>query len=73
MSVPIVLRIDQSTGVSRIVDHTLPRDGSYYPSDLHTLFPLRISIGIMYYPIELTNRLQHQLETELPLPVSNEY
>ncbi|MGE6490351.1 hypothetical protein ACQKD4_01490 [Exiguobacterium sp. NPDC077395] len=73
MSVPIVLRIDQSTGVSRIVDHTLPRDGSYYPSDLHTLFPLRISIGIMYYPTELVNRLHQQLEHKLPLPVSTTY
>lgn len=73
MSAPIVLHIDQSTGVFRIVGHELPRDGSYYPSDLHTLFPLRISIGLMSHPTGLTNRLQRQLETTLPLPISNTY
>lgn len=73
MSAPIVLNIDHSSGGSRIVNHTLPRDGSYYPSDLHTLFPLHISIGLMSHPTGLTNRLQRQLESELPLPVSNTY
>lgn len=73
MSAPIVLRIDQPGGVFRVIHHELPRDGSYYPSDLYRLFPLHISIGMMSHPTELTNRLQRQLETKLPLPVSNTY
>lgn len=62
MSVPMVLHVEQNGDLLEISNHTLPRDGSYYPEDIKTLFPRRIQSKINDYPSKNMEGLVDEME-----------
>lgn len=65
MSVPMVLYVEQNEESLEIKSHTLPRDGSYYPEDIKTLFPRRIRSEIHDYPSKHMDGLVDEMENVL--------
>ncbi|TCI53032.1 hypothetical protein EVJ24_10935 [Exiguobacterium sp. SH1S21] len=65
MSVPLVLYLDDKDESFTIQGHRLPRDGSYYPTDLWTLFLVHVQVSISPYPDGLVKKLHAQMEQKL--------
>ncbi len=65
MSVPMVLHIKQNEDAFGIRDHTLPRDGSYYPEDIKTLFPRSVQSKILNYPLRYMEGLTEEMEMKI--------
>lgn len=65
MSVPLVLYIDNEDKTFTIKGHRLPRDGSYYPTDLRTMFPVHVQLAISPHPDGVVTKLHKQMEEKL--------
>ena len=65
MSVPMVLHVEQNGDLFEITNHTSPRDGSYYPEDIKTLFPRRIQSKINDYPSKNMEGLVDEMEMSI--------
>ena len=63
MSLPMILQFDQVEGDEiRIINHTVPRDGSFYQEDIEKLFPENIQTKIFRYPTNRAEKLSETLE-----------
>ncbi|MFN3367652.1 MAG: hypothetical protein ACK411_14780 [Exiguobacterium mexicanum] len=65
MSAPLVLYIDSDDESFTIQGHRLPGDGSSYPTDLWTLFPVHVQLAISPHPDGLVTKLHTQMEQKL--------
>lgn len=65
MSAPLVLYLDNDDESFTIQGHRLPRDGSYYPTDLWTMFPVHVQLAISSHPDGLVTKLHAQMEENL--------
>lgn len=64
MSVPMVLKIDQSKDSLKVVSHTLPRDGSFYAEDIKSMFPFFAGMKAIDHPDSLVRELIEKAEAE---------
>lgn len=64
MSVPMVLKLDQSQNSFKVLSHTLPRDGNYYAEDIKDLFPKKAEKKIFDYPTVDIGKLIKEAEGE---------
>ncbi|CAM4025684.1 hypothetical protein [Mesobacillus thioparans] len=65
MSVPMVLKIDQTEGSLQVISHTIPRDGSYYANDIKDMFPYFAEIKALDYPTIHVDKLIKKIEAEV--------
>lgn len=65
MSVPLVLYLDDDDETFTIQGHRTPRDGSYYPTDLWTMFPVHVQLAISSHPDGIVTKLHTQMEQKL--------
>lgn len=65
MSVPLVLYIDEDDESFTVQGHRSPRDGSYYPTDLWTLFPVHVQLAISPHPDGIVTKLHTEMEEKL--------
>jgi hypothetical protein len=65
MSVPMVLKIDQTEDSLQVISHTLPRDGSDYANDLKDMFPYFAEIKALDYPSIYVDKLIKKIEAEV--------
>ena len=66
MSVPMVLYFDQAEGDEiKVINHTIPRDGSYYQEDIKKLFPRNIQSKIFDYSSRHMNKLSEDLDSKV--------
>ncbi|WP_226678590.1 hypothetical protein [Mesobacillus jeotgali] len=65
MSVPMVLKIDRSEGASKVISHTLPRDGSFYADDIKEMFPYFAELKALDYPSNHIKKLIKEVESEV--------
>ena len=65
MSVPLVLYLDDDDESFTIQGHRTPRDGSYYPTDLWTMFPVHVQLAISAHPDGIVTKLHTQMEQKL--------
>jgi hypothetical protein len=64
MSVPMVLKIDQSKDSFKVISHTLPRDGSLYAEEIKNLFPYLAGRKALDHPDKLISELIEEAEAE---------
>lgn len=64
MSVPMVLKLDQSGKSFKVRSHTMPRDGSFYADDIKNLFPKLAEKKALNYPSGDINKLMKEAEDE---------
>ncbi|MCM3666586.1 hypothetical protein M3204_19375 [Mesobacillus subterraneus] len=64
MSVPMVLKIDQSKDSFEVISHTLPRDGSLYAEDIKNLFPYLAGRKALDHPDKVISELIEEAEAE---------
>jgi hypothetical protein len=64
MSVPMVLKIDQSKDSFKVLSHTLPRDGSLYAEDIKNLFPYFAGRKAINHPDKVISKLIEEAEAE---------
>jgi hypothetical protein len=62
MSVPMVVKLDQSGNSFKVGSHTLPRDGSLYADDLKDLFPKLAERKALDYPSRYITKLVEEAE-----------
>lgn len=67
MSVPLVLYLDDDDESFTIQGHRLPRDGSSYPTDLWTMFPVHVQLAISPHPDGIVTKLHEQMEVKILL------
>ncbi|WP_236636033.1 MULTISPECIES: hypothetical protein [unclassified Exiguobacterium] len=65
MSVPLVLYLDDKDESFTIQGHRVPRDGSYYPTDLWTMFPVHVQVSISPHPDGTVTKLHAQMKEKL--------
>ncbi|ADU29121.1 hypothetical protein [Evansella cellulosilytica] len=65
MSVPIVLSVRKESQSTKIVSHSLPRDGSYFTDDIKEMFPRHIQNKIFEYGSEHISKLIKDLEEKV--------
>ncbi|RSD22545.1 hypothetical protein [Mesobacillus subterraneus] len=65
MSVPMVLKVDQSGDSLKVVSHTLPRDGSLYADDIKDMFPYFAGQKALDYPSNHIKKLIKEIEAEV--------
>jgi hypothetical protein len=64
MSVPMVLKIDESKDSLKVLSHTLPRDGSFYAEDIKSMFPYFAGRKALDHPDKVISELIEEAEAE---------
>lgn len=65
MSVPMVLKVDQTEDSLQVISHSIPRDGSYYANDIKDMFPYFAEIKALDYPSIYVDKLIKKIEAEV--------
>jgi outer membrane lipoprotein-sorting protein len=65
MSVPMVLKVDQTESPLKVLSHTQPRDGSFYADDLKDMFPYFAEMKALDYPTSHIDKLVKEIEAKV--------
>jgi hypothetical protein len=65
MSAPLVLKVKLEQSSLKVINHSLPRDGSNYADDIRKMFPENIQNKIFEYPSKHINKLIQELEIKV--------
>ncbi|WP_079504431.1 hypothetical protein [Mesobacillus jeotgali] len=65
MSVPMVLKVDQTESPLKVLSHTEPRDGSFYAADIKDMFPYYAEKKALNYPTSHVDKLVKEIEAEV--------